>query len=126
MKSIIVKVQIQLDQFGNENSESYVKEVLNNANTLLQREFRDIQPQILCNNIPSEDIEVTTETHYDDFVDGEEVETTVYMSAEDVGEEIKVGTIGTICSEPSDDEELVGVTINGSLHYLPQDVLNCK
>ena len=59
------------------------------------------------------------------FKEGNKVETTVYMSTEDVGIEIEVGTIGTIFLEPSDDEELVGVIIRDSLNYLPQYVLNC-
>lgn len=57
------------------------------------------------------------------FTQGSEVKTTVYMSPEDVGEEIPVGSIGVVTSVPKDKEELVGVEINGSLHYLPQDVI---
>ena len=51
------------------------------------------------------------------------VQTTVNMTTEDVGENIEIGTVGTVLSEPSDDEELVMVVINNSIHYLPQDVL---
>ena len=60
---------------------------------------------------------------FEDFKIDIPVETTVYMSEDDVGEEITVGTVGTVFSEPSDDEELVGVVMNGAIHYLPQDVL---
>jgi|AntRauTorcE11897_2_1112592.scaffolds.fasta_scaffold216213_1 hypothetical protein len=51
------------------------------------------------------------------------VKTTVYMSEDDIGEEIKVGTKGIVVTEPVDDEQLVGIVIGGTLHYLPQDVL---
>ena len=58
------------------------------------------------------------------FKEGVEVRTTVFMSSEDTGdEEVKMGTKGVVFSEPSDDEELVGVSMNGSLMYLPQNVL---
>lgn len=51
------------------------------------------------------------------------VKTTVYMSEEDIGEEVQVGTQCTIVTEPVDDEQPVGVSLNGPLHYLPQDAL---
>jgi len=54
---------------------------------------------------------------------GSKVETTVYMSEEDVGLEIKIGSKGVVFAEPKDDEQLVGVIINFVFHYLPQDVL---
>lgn len=52
-----------------------------------------------------------------------EVKTTVEMTDEDIGEGIEVGSIGIVNSEPSDNEELVGVFINNCHHYLPQWVL---
>ena len=60
-----------------------------------------------------------------DFKEGSQVRTTVFMSTEDIGgdEDIEVGTIGVVMAEPMDDEQLVGVQLNGSIHYLPQDVL---
>lgn len=60
---------------------------------------------------------------FESFIINANIKTTVYMSVEDVGEDIPVGTNGYVISEPSDEEELVGVTINGYMHYLPQDVL---
>ncbi len=57
------------------------------------------------------------------FGEGVKVKTTVYMSAEDVGEEIKEGTEGVVFASPDDSEQLVGVVINNAHHYLPQDVL---
>jgi hypothetical protein len=59
------------------------------------------------------------------FKEGVKVETTVFMSTEDIGseEDIEVGTIGTVLSEPNDEEDLVLVEINGVGHYLPQFVL---
>jgi hypothetical protein len=58
------------------------------------------------------------------FKIGQKVYTTVKMTTEDVGEDIEVGTLATVLSEPSDDEELVMVAIGNSIHYLPQDVLS--
>lgn len=58
-----------------------------------------------------------------EFKEGNKIKTIVYMSNEDVGTELVLGTEGIIFAEPGDDEQLVGVNINGSLHYLPQDVL---
>lgn len=62
---------------------------------------------------------------YEKFKEGVKVKTTVFMSTEDIGgdEDIQVGTPGVVDSEPNDNEQLVGVVIKGSLHYLPQDVL---
>lgn len=60
---------------------------------------------------------------FESFKRRENIKTTVYMSVEDVGEDIPIGTDGIVFAEPSDEEELVGVIINGSHHYLPQDVL---
>jgi len=59
------------------------------------------------------------------FKEGSQVKTTVFMSTEDIGgdEDIEVGTIGVVMTEPMDDEQLVQVQLNGSMHYLPQDVL---
>jgi len=59
MKSIIVKVQIQLDQYGDEDSAQYVMDKLNEMNSVIQQRFNDVCPQIFCNNIDSSDIEVT-------------------------------------------------------------------
>lgn len=63
--------------------------------------------------------------NYEDFKEGMKVKTTIFMSTEDIGgdEDIEVGTIGVVDSEPNDDEQLVDVIINGTLHRLPQDVL---
>lgn len=58
MKSIIAKVQIQLDQYTDEDSELYVMETIDKINAVLQREFNDISPLIFGNNIDSSDIEV--------------------------------------------------------------------
>ncbi len=60
---------------------------------------------------------------YKKFKEEKKVKTTVYMSVEDVGADIPVGTTGVVESEPKDNEELVAVMILGSLHFLPQDVL---
>ena len=59
------------------------------------------------------------------FREGVKVETTVFMSTEDIGgdEDIEAGTIGIVLSEPSDEEDLVLVEIKGNRHYLPQNVL---
>ena len=66
MRSIIVKVQIQFDQFGKDDSENYTAETLNKMNTVLQREFPDICPGIFANNIDSSDIEVSEEEFEDE------------------------------------------------------------
>ena len=50
------------------------------------------------------------------------VTTTIEMTVEDVGDDISVGTEGVVFTEPSDAEELVGVSINNSMQYLPQSV----
>lgn len=62
---------------------------------------------------------------FEKFKKGTKVMTTVFMSTEDIGglEDVPFGTIGTVFAEPSDNEELVGVIIEGSFNYLPQDVL---
>jgi hypothetical protein len=57
-----------------------------------------------------------------EFRENTKVKTTVYMSVEDVGIDIPIGTDGIVQHEPSDDEELLCVVIDGSLNYLPQDV----
>lgn len=59
MKSIIAKVQIQFDQFSDEDSEMYTMKVMDKINSVLQREFNDISPIIFGNNIDSSDIEVS-------------------------------------------------------------------
>ena len=59
MKSIIVKVQIQLDQLVEKNSEQYVMETLESMNEVLRNKFVDISPTIFCNNIDSSDIEIS-------------------------------------------------------------------
>jgi len=59
MKTILAKVQIQFDQFTDENSEQYTMEVVEKINEVLQREFNDISPIIFGNNIDSSDIEVS-------------------------------------------------------------------
>jgi hypothetical protein len=61
MKSIIAKVQIQFDQYSDNDSEQYTMETINRINEVLQREFNDISPIIFGNNIDSSDIEVTDE-----------------------------------------------------------------
>ena len=61
MKSIIAKVQIQFDQFSDDDSEQYVMETINKINAVLQREFNDISPIVFGNNIDSSDIEVSEE-----------------------------------------------------------------
>jgi len=60
LKSVIVNVQIQFDQFGDGCSEAYTMDTLNQINGVIYERFRDICPQILSpNNISPEDIEVT-------------------------------------------------------------------
>ena len=49
MKSIIAKVQIQFDQYSDNDSEQYTMETINMINEVLQREFNDISPIIFCN-----------------------------------------------------------------------------
>lgn len=66
------------------------------------------------------------EQNFNSFTMNANVKTTVYMSVEDAGEEIEEGTDGFVFSEPSDEEELVGVIMNGSYHYFPQDVLEVQ
>lgn len=66
MKSIIVKVQIQFDQYTDNDSEQYTMETIDRINEVLQREFNDISPIIFGNNIDSSDIEVTDENEDDD------------------------------------------------------------
>jgi len=57
------------------------------------------------------------------FKEGTQVRTTVYMSTEDGMEvDTPVGTKAIVQHEPSDEEELLCVVINGSLNYIPQDV----
>jgi hypothetical protein len=57
------------------------------------------------------------------FREGLQVLTTVFMSTEDGMEvDTPVGTTAIVQNEPSNDEELLCVTINGSLNYLPQNV----
>jgi hypothetical protein len=65
MKSIIAKVQIQFDQYSDNDSEQYTMETINRINEVLQREFNDISPIIFGNNIDSSDIEVTDENEDD-------------------------------------------------------------
>ena len=66
MKSIIVKVQIQFDQYSDKDSEQYTMETINRINEVLQREFNDISPIILGDNIYSSDIEITDANEDDD------------------------------------------------------------
>ena len=61
MKTIIAKVQIQFDQYSDNDSEQYAMETIGRINEVLQREFNDISPIIFGNNIDSSDIEVTNE-----------------------------------------------------------------
>jgi len=56
------------------------------------------------------------------FVEGNLYRTTVKMTVEDVGQDIPIGSIATCISVPSDDEQLVMVSIDGLINYLPQDV----
>lgn len=65
MKSILAKVQIQFDQFSDEDSEMYAMETIDKINEVLQREFQDISPIIYGNNIDSSDIEVSSVTDED-------------------------------------------------------------
>lgn len=58
MKTIIVNVQIQLDQFSDSDTEIYVMDQLNIFNTILTSQNLDSQPQIFANNIDSSDINV--------------------------------------------------------------------
>ena len=57
------------------------------------------------------------------FKEGVKVETTVNMTVEDVGDDYPLGTIGVVMAEPNDEEQLVMVSIKGSINYLPKDVL---
>jgi len=66
MKTILAKVQIQFDQFNENDSEIYVKETIDKINAVLQREFNDISPIIFGNNIDSSDIEVSDEENDED------------------------------------------------------------
>lgn len=66
MKSIIVKVQIQFDQYTDNDSEQYTMETIGKINEVLQREFNDISPIIFGNNIDSSNIEVSDENEDDD------------------------------------------------------------
>lgn len=65
MKTYLVKVQIQFDSFDEKENEVDVMDKLNAMNEVLQREFNDISPQIFCNNIDDDDIDVS-----DDVEDG--------------------------------------------------------
>lgn len=56
------------------------------------------------------------------FKEGNKLKTTVYMSVEDVGQDIPIGSEATVFAEPSDNEDLVGVFIDGTLNYSPQYV----
>ncbi len=51
--------------------------------------------------------------------------TNVFMSTEDIGgdEDVKVGTIGVVFHEPSDDEDSVGVIMNNSRYYISQHAI---
>lgn len=63
MKTIIAKVQVQFDLFGDvseEQIENAVMTELNRINVVLQHANLDSQPQVFCNNIDSSDIEVAT------------------------------------------------------------------
>lgn len=66
MKSIIAKVQIQFDQYLDNDSEQYTMETIDRINEVLQREFNDISLIIFGNNIDSSDIEVSDENEDDD------------------------------------------------------------
>lgn len=54
MKSITVNVQIQFDQFNNQDPIQYAHSILGMINAYLEKEFEDICPQIL-NITPSPD-----------------------------------------------------------------------
>lgn len=65
MKTIIAKVQIQFDQYSDNDSEQYTMETIDRINEVLQSEFNDISPIIFGNNIDSSDIEITDEDEDD-------------------------------------------------------------
>jgi len=60
------------------------------------------------------------------FQDGVVIKTNTYMSVEDVGQDIPVGSKGIVFMTPTDAESLVGVVIDGQHNYLPQDVLEVE
>jgi len=59
MKTILVKVQLQLDQFNDIDSKQYVMETIELINNVLQERFPTESPQIFGNNIDSSDIEIS-------------------------------------------------------------------
>jgi hypothetical protein len=66
MKSIIAKVQIQFDQYTDNDSAQYTMDTIDRINKVSQREFNDISLIIFGNNIDSSDIEVSDENEDDD------------------------------------------------------------
>jgi len=62
MKSIIVKnLQIQFDTFDNGADRFTALDMLDEINTVLQKEFPDAQPQIFVGAIDDDDIEIADE-----------------------------------------------------------------
>lgn len=67
MKSVIVKnIQIQFDTFDHGADKHTAFDMLDEINTLLQKEFPDAQPQIFVNAIDEDDIEIADEEADDD------------------------------------------------------------
>jgi len=58
MKNITARIQIQFDQYGNEDVLAYTQETLSRINEVLRREMGDISPIIFTTAIDRSDIDV--------------------------------------------------------------------
>ncbi len=59
MKTLLIKTQIQFDQFDNKDSEQFAMEFIDKINEVIQQRFQIESPIIFGNNIDSSDIEIT-------------------------------------------------------------------
>ncbi len=60
MKTLTINVQIQIDQFNDEDAKVYAVDTIAKINMALEREFPDVCPQIFA-SIDNSDITVQSE-----------------------------------------------------------------
>lgn len=125
MKSVIVKLAIQFDIFGEGNDMQKVQDTLATINTELQGLNLTSSPQLFVNMVDDSDVEIADEEFEEEFeIDPTDVYVPIWKEIRDNFEEEGIRHIDAWTSEDENDED--GHTIakinmeNGEVEYLDE------